>query len=106
MLAAEKSEPKIDIRIGRCLIKLFSTLRRREPARDLKFAAHHRRIVTVDREVHIFKDDESIGLLHVVEKMDERRPGALRFDRSEYGLMIRSRLTRADRRVLDQNIVF
>src|SRR6476620_12391852 len=85
---------------------LLSLLSRRKPARDFKFASHHCRIATIDREIYIFENNKFLRPLHVVKKMEQRWPRAFGFDRSENGLMIRGRLTCSDRRIFNQDIVF
>ena len=57
-------------------------------------------------ELNALKDNESFGLLDVEKKVDEGRPRAFRFERSENRLMIRSGIACANGRFLDQNIVF
>src|ERR1017187_9453836 len=70
-----------------------------------ELAPHHRGIATLNAEIYAIKDDKRIGLLRVVEKMNQWRPRALRFDRSKNRLMGRSCFARPDSGILDQDIV-
>src|SRR5262245_14217044 len=59
-----------------------------KPAGDFKFAAHHRGIAAINRQINIFKHDERIRALHIIKEMNEGGPGTLCFNGSINRLMI------------------
>ena len=78
-------------------VLLLGFLRRRKPAGDFKFAAHHCGIAAVDGEIYTFEHDERLRPLHIVKEMHQRRPRAFRFNGSEHGLMVRRSFAGPDR---------
>src|SRR2546429_7351750 len=76
-----------------------------KPARDFKFAAHHRGIAAINRQIKIFKHNEGVRSLHIIKKMNQRRPGTLCFNGSKNRLMIWRCFPGTNRGILDQNII-
>src|SRR5439155_261165 len=59
-----------------------------KPARDFKFAAHHRGIAAINRQINIFNHNEGVRSLHIIKKMNQWRPGTLCFDGSKNRLVV------------------
>jgi len=85
---------------------LLRSLCRSKPARDLKFAAHHRGIVAINRQINIFNHNEGVRSLHIIKKMNQRRPGTLCFDGSKNRLVVWRCFPGTNRWILNQNIIF
>src|SRR5262249_49876295 len=77
-----------------------------KPASDLELASHHCGIAAVNGQINVFKNHEHVWTLHVVEKMDQRGPWTLSFDRSENRLMVRRGLAGSDCGIFNQDVVF